>query len=282
MTLQQPHRKSTQPTQIIPHHTLPRPVIVLSKCHIQYPMHGLDSPMASDCLRESLSAQTSRRYIVAYHRRLAAVVVRDVAYAIPDRFHARPVLRRPEILRHIRREIRPVVCAAVARFATLEMAILQVLDVAIQMLLEMRSDRLEQVRLIVFYRNHRIAAPFDDPFHDRLLAAHRVDRNDRAFQRNLLQKQGDRGDLVRFFVRRNLPQSQTFLAGPRTHQVQRAEESRVVVRAATRLTIDCNQTLPGLRGFVGSGGGDLNRPRRETTLEGFGPDGEQNAPDAIS
>src|SRR5437870_2952178 len=57
VTLQQSHREPSQPTQIVPQGPLPRPAIVFSEGHIEYPVHRLDPPVSTHRFPEPLAAQ---------------------------------------------------------------------------------------------------------------------------------------------------------------------------------------------------------------------------------
>ena len=65
-------------------------------------------------------------------------------------------------------------------------------------------DLLVHRRLIPFERDDVTGAALHDFADDLLLAARRVDRDDRAFEIQQLQQIGDRGDFIGFFIRLDL------------------------------------------------------------------------------
>jgi hypothetical protein len=98
---------------------------------------------------------------------------------------------------------------------------------------EERLDRGQELRLVVHDGDDAVPATCDDLLDDVFLAAHRIDRDERAGQVDLLQELRDGGDL----------------AGPGADDVQRAEALRPVVRPATGLAVDGDETS----GVVGVG-----------------------------
>ena len=56
-------------------------------------------------------------------------------------------------------------------------AILEILQVALEVFLEVSFDRLSERRLVVFEADHEIATALDDVVRDLFLAAHGVDRD---------------------------------------------------------------------------------------------------------
>ena len=62
------------------------------------------------------------------------------------------------------------------------------------------SDRFSQFGLIVFHRQNVVPTSLDDLFHDLLLATHRIDTHDRAFQFQHLQQLRYRRDFIRLGV----------------------------------------------------------------------------------
>ena len=65
--------KSSQPTEIVAQRAFAGAAIILPERHIEYPMHGLDAPMAPDGLRESLTAEVAAANVVANLTGLAPV-----------------------------------------------------------------------------------------------------------------------------------------------------------------------------------------------------------------
>ncbi len=61
-----------------------------------------------------------------------------------------------------------------------------------------------------------VTPPGDGRLNDRLLAAHRVDLDQRPGQVDLLQQLRDRRDLVRFGIGGDMPPRDPLLAGPST------------------------------------------------------------------
>jgi hypothetical protein len=96
--------------------------------------------------------------------------------------------------------------------------------------LEVLAHRLEGAAMIGFQHQEIVGAPGPDPLGDLLLAAHRVQGDDTAFEPEGIEQLGDGGDLVRLAVDRALAERQPLLARPGADQVQRP----VIVAAATR------------------------------------------------
>ena len=90
-------------------------------------------------------------------------------------------------------------------------------------------------------------------------------------------------DFVGFRFRGDLPQGDAFLAGPGTDDMQRTEVLPRVVRAATALAIDRDESLPGRRRSLRVGRGNRRRdPGLETVLKGFGLQSDEDAAKAIA
>ena len=123
----------------------------------------------------------------------------------------------------------------------------EVLQVALQVIEEVRPDRRQELRLVVLDGDDAVAAAGDDLLDDLLLAAHRVDRDERAGQLDLPQELRDGRDLVGLGVGGDLAQCDPLLAGPGADDVQWAEVLRPVVRPATGLAVDGDEP-PGLAG----------------------------------
>ena len=107
--------------------------------------------------------------------------------------------------------------------ARLVVPVPEVLQVALQVIEEVRLDRGQELRLVVLDGDHAVAAAGDDLLDDLLLAAHRVDRDQRAGQVDLLQELRDGRDLVGLGVGGDLAQRDPLLAGPGADDVQGAE-----------------------------------------------------------
>src|SRR6478609_8103185 len=91
---------------------------------------------------------------------------------ITDRLDPRPFLLESEVARDPGEEIRPLIEPAVCGLARLVVAVTEVLQVALQVLAEVRLDPLPERRLVVLDADHEVAAALDDAARDLLLAAH--------------------------------------------------------------------------------------------------------------
>ena len=155
------------------------------------------------------------------------------------------------------RIIGPLVDAAVPLVARLVVPVPEVFQVALQVIEEVRLDRGQELRLVVLDGDDAVAAAGDDLLDDLLLAAHRVDRDERAGQVDLLQELRDGRDLVGLGVGGDLAQRDPLLAGPGADDVQGAEALGPVVRPATGLAVDGDEAS----GVVGVGRDRVARSR---------------------
>jgi hypothetical protein len=199
-------------------------------------------------------------------------------HCVSDRLHPRPVLPAGEITRDIRKIIIPIVNAAVPVLVRLVGLRLEVFQVALQVIEERFLDRRQQLRLVVLDGDHAVAATGDDRLDDLFLAAHRIDRDQRTLQVDLLQELRDGGDLVGFGVGGNLAQGNPLLRGPGADDVQRPEVLGPVVRAAIGLAVDGDETI----GVGGVGGNRVADPGLETALEGLGLEHDEQATNAVA
>jgi len=88
---------------------------------------------------------------------------------------------------------------------------------------------------------------------------------------------GDGGDLVGLGVGGDLAQGDPLLSGPGTDDVQGTEVVGLVVRAATGLAVDGDETI----GVAGVGRDRVADPGLEATLEGLGLEHNEQATDAV-
>ena len=94
----------------------------------------------------------------------------------------------------------------------------------------------------------RIVAPLaDDLLRDVTLAAHGIDGDDRALEREHFQQLGHCGDLVRFAVDGQLAEHQPLLDRPGRDQMQSRAAGGSVKGMAQRLTVDRHHPFGGLR-----------------------------------
>jgi Mg2+ and Co2+ transporter CorA len=96
-------------------------------------------------------------------------------------------------------------------------------------------------------RQSIVATLIDDLAGDLALAIERIDGHDAALQRQHLQKPGNRRDLVRLGVGRDLAEHQALLAAPGADHVQRRLGARRVERPAQHLAVDRDDALAGFR-----------------------------------
>jgi hypothetical protein len=99
-------------------------------------------------------------------------------------------------------------------------------------------DLAVQVRPVGFDRNEVIGALRPDGFGDLGLAAHGVEGDESARQREAFQQQRDGGDLIRLGVGGFLSEHQALPGGPGRDEMQRLATFRPVVRAACGLAVD--------------------------------------------
>jgi hypothetical protein len=118
------------------------------------------------------------------------------AHGVADRLDPRPVLRRREVARHLRERIRPFVDAAVPVGARLVVPVPERFQVSLQVIMKIRLDRGQELRLVVLDGDHTVATARDDRLDDLLRAAHGVDRDERTGQVDRLQERREGGDLV--------------------------------------------------------------------------------------
>ena len=80
------------------------------------------------------------------------------------------------------------------------MAIVQVIKIVVDRFAEELVNRLVQLRLVLLDGQYVVTASLDDLLGDFLLTTHRVDRNDRALQVDLVEEFGYCRDFVRFLL----------------------------------------------------------------------------------
>jgi hypothetical protein len=119
----------TEPAQIIPHHLLPRAMILLAERHIQRSMHRLDRPVAPQRFRKSLAAQVTRAEVVANIELLRAVVVDRLSRRAIDHFNVWPLLRRSKRLGDLRQKIHAAIVVAMTKFLRLGSTILKIFKI---------------------------------------------------------------------------------------------------------------------------------------------------------
>lgn len=278
MTLQQRHGKASQPTQVVAQSPLARAAVVLVEVHVQHSVHRLDAPMASHRLREPLPAERTTAEIITHLVRLRAVGMPRDPHRVADRLHPRPVLTAREITRYFRDIIVPIVDAAVPVLMRLVGLMLEVFQVAFQVIEEGLLDRRQELRLIVLDGDNAVAATGDDLLDDLFLTAHRIDRDQRTLQVDLLQKLRNGGDLVGFGVSGDLAQRDPLLGGPGADDVQCTEVLGVIARAATGLAVDGDETI----GLTGVGQDRVADSGLKTALEGFGLEHDERATNAVA
>ena len=94
-----------------------------------------------------------------------------------------------------------------------------------------QGDLLGEDHLVVFQRQKIVRTPIQNGLGDFGLGAHRVNRDQCPSQLQAFKKnQGNRTDLIRFSVRRLLPQNQSLSARPSGNHMQRV--ARAAARAA--------------------------------------------------
>ena len=76
-------------------------------------------------------------------------------------------------------------------------SIFEFLQVELKKFLEVRFDRLPELRLVVLKADHEVATTLDDLARDLFLATHGVDRDHRVRKLDLLQKLGNRRSILR-------------------------------------------------------------------------------------
>src|SRR3954464_440338 len=131
MALQEGHGEAPQPAQVVAQGPLAGATVVLAEVHVQDPVHRLDPPVAADRLAEPLAAEIAGAEVVPHLVRLRAVAMTRDPHGVADRLHTRPVLRRPESMRHLREIIRTFVDAAASLVERLVAAVAEVLQVAL-------------------------------------------------------------------------------------------------------------------------------------------------------
>ena len=99
-----------------------------------------------------------------------------------------------------------------------------------------RVDLVVQVFVIALQRQHVVGLAGADGRGDALLAAHRVDGDDAALDRQQLQQRRNRRDFVGLLLGAHLPEQQALRARPGTDDVQRRAFGRA--RAAHALAVD--------------------------------------------
>jgi hypothetical protein len=180
--------------------------------------------------------------------------------------------------RHLREIIRPLVDAAVFVVARIVASRLELFQVAFEVIQEERLDGGQEFRLVELDGDDAVAASCVDLRDDVLLAAHRVDRDERAAQIDLLQGLRLGRDLVGLGVRRDLAQRDPLLAGPGADKVERAEALDRVTRPTAGLAVDGDETI----GTVCVDRERVGTPGLETALKGFGLEGDEQAAGAVA
>ena len=278
MTLEESHGEATQPTEIVAQGAFPCATVVLAKGHVQDPVHRFDAPVPANCLREAFAAQIARADVITHFACFLAVCLLRPAHCIADRLHVRPILSGCKVARRLGEIISSFVNAAVGIVTRFVDAILEVFEVTFDLLVKERFDGGFEFGLIVFDSNDAVAFPDNDLFDDFFLTAHGVDGDDGIGQADLFEKLWNGRDFVGFGIGGNLSQSDAFLAGPGTDDVERTEVFASVVRTATRFTVDGDKAV-GACVVTLNGVGD---PVLEAALEGFGFESDQESANAVT
>jgi hypothetical protein len=140
-------------------------------------------------------------------------------------------------------------------------------------------DRLLGRRLVALEGQDVVAPVVDDLLGDRRLAAHGVERDDAAFQRQQAQqlRQGD--DLVRLVVDLDLAQDQPVVGRPGADEVDGRLAVGPVVRAAQRLAVMRHD--PAGRQPARGASGHRQDPAEEAALEPLGVERREDAPEGV-
>ena len=100
-----------------------------------------------------------------------------------------------------------------------------------------------QLRLIVLHRQNIVASPFDDLGRNRGLAAHSIEADPTAFERQRGKSLLDRHDLVRLLIAASLPKGQAASGSMDRPPMPRPQAASGARRAAERLAIDGDHAL---------------------------------------
>ena len=164
MPLEEGYRKATKPAEVIAQGTLAGSAVVFAKRDIQDPMHGLNTPVTANRLRETLAAQITRADVVAHLARLPAIGVLREADGITDRLDGRPVARRGEVARHLGQGVGAFIDAAMSGLTRFMVTVLKVFNIAFDLFPKMRFDGVFEFGLVVLGGNDRVAAAGNNRF----------------------------------------------------------------------------------------------------------------------
>ena len=128
--------------------------------------------------------------------------------------------------------------------------------------------------MVVLERQDIVGALGPDLLGDLLLAAHRVERHDAAFEPQDIEQLRDGRDLVRLAIDRALAERQPAAARPGADQVQRALTMAAAARPPHRLAVHRHHLAPDLAG-------QGPRPSREARLERVRIEQHEDPPEGV-
>ena len=110
------------------------------------------------------------------------------------------------------------------------------------------------------------------------MTTHGVDGDDSVLQVDLFEKHGNGGDFIGLVCRGDLAQGNAFLAGPGADDMERPKVAAGVVRAATGLAVNRDETFAGA--IVGRNG--VRNPILKAALKGLGFKSHEKPANAIA
>src|ERR1700722_1531087 len=238
MLLEQAQRHTADYGQVLRAVALAHAIRVFSEAHVQLPVQRvLDRPV------------TTQRIAVDLRRRLAAAdeiafdlagfaIANTLAIALANHTQLRPI-RPGGKLRIDDDVIVPQLLATVPTVFGLIAVVLHLFKVVLGRLRKALFDFGQQGWLILFDREHVVAAAFDDLRGNLLLTAHRVDGHQGAVNVQEFQQLGNRRNFIGLLLHRHLAQAQRIRRGPGADDVQGLQTADA--GATQRLAIDGNR-----------------------------------------
>src|SRR5438552_11376432 len=101
MTLEEGDRKTSQPAQIVGQGSFAGAAVVLTKVHVQHPVHRLDAPVVADRFGKPFAAEITSADVVTHFVRFRAVGMLSDSKRVADRLDPGPIFFGTEVARRL-------------------------------------------------------------------------------------------------------------------------------------------------------------------------------------
>src|SRR6516164_708774 len=234
-----------------------------------------NSPMASYRVGKLLHAYRQATDVIARLHRFFAVANADRCHHT-DRLQAFPTIPFAQRVGYRHLNVTASLLPAMTRFLGDVPTRLRLGKIVVALFLDVRDDRIVQRSLVSFQRQNIVRSARHDLLRNRLLRAHRVDRDDRALDVYQPQKLGNGCDFVRLLLTRDLSERQPEFAGPHRDAVQSPQRLAAIMTAPQRLAIHSQNRLLNAGG-LGRLATQEFQPLHEARLKGPGLERHQYA-----